>query len=188
MCSHIYAQIDKGTRKKVSVWKTAGGGKTDFLALVTSIARANHKASLAVCLNTDARDEMYDRGLLSTLEANNWHALEKRNLEIKLGALLDYEHSEADPVNKYDKMRLVLEPCNVKSRLLLRAVLEKHFGEPLRVPMHKVFVEFVVQLVRAVSHCTLKLHGLCITCPVLIVFLMLLQAKLNALDNPLWTT
>ena len=138
------------THRKVAIWKTAGGGKTDFVAFLTSKCRDSCKPSLAVCLNTDARDEMYSRGL-STLEANNWHALEKRNLEMKLGAIMKYENAEADAVNKYEKMRLVLEPCNAKTRLLLRLVLEQSYDEPLRLPMHKIFVEYIVQLVRCVS-------------------------------------
>ena len=145
----IFLQIVANTHKKVAIWKTAGGGKTDFVAMLTALCRADQKASAAACLNTDARDEMYVRGL-STLEAHNWHAFEKRNLEIKLQALLQYEQSESDPVNKYDKMRLVLEPCNAKTRLLLRIAIAETFDEPLRLPLHKVYVEFVVQLVRCV--------------------------------------
>ena len=36
---------------------------------------------------------------MSPLEANNWHAFEKRNLEIKLGAVIAYQNAEKDPAN-----------------------------------------------------------------------------------------
>jgi hypothetical protein len=142
-------QILAGRFKQVAIWKTAGGGKTDFVVYFMDRCRALKVPCISLVLNVDARDEGRDRGM-TTLEANNWHAFEKRNLEMKLGAIINYQNAEKDPTSKYDKMRLVLDPCQAKMRLLLRLVLKDMYMEPLRVPLHKIFSEFVVHLSRCV--------------------------------------